>query len=174
LLRVGEAADLLRVRPETVYRWVERGLLPSVRLGRLLRVDRKELERRLQGLPPRTAIEAKDGEGIAIQQHPSQGEGTRAANGRHGGRMKSADLTHTDESASNSGLRFEIIESENLDPERQFAVKIVVDLSIKRPPTALKQPPTAGACDHTSQLDLLIASLNRADRHLEIVSRALI
>jgi excisionase family DNA binding protein len=62
LLRVGEAADLLRVRPETVYRWVERGLLPSVRLGRLLGVDRKELERRLQGLPPRTAIEAKDGD----------------------------------------------------------------------------------------------------------------
>ena len=65
-----------------------------------------------------------------------------------------SDLTHTDESASNSSLRFEIIESENLDPERQFAVKIVVDLSIKRPPTALKQPPAAGACDHTSQFDL--------------------
>ena len=88
--------------------------------------------------------------------------------------MKSADLTHTDESASNSGLRFEIIESENLDPERQFAVKIVVDLSIKRPPTALKQPPTAGTCDHTSQFDSLIASLNRCNRHLEVITRYLI
>jgi hypothetical protein len=36
-------------------------------------------------------------------------------------------------------------------------------------------PPTAGrTCDHSQQLDLLIQSLNRVDRNLEIVSRALI
>jgi hypothetical protein len=58
--------------------------------------------------------------------------------------MNSDDLIHTDESASNSGLRFEIIKSETLDPERQFAVKIVVDLSIKHPPPALKHHPRPG------------------------------
>ena len=61
LIKVEEAAGILKVRPETVYRWVDRGVLPSVRLGRLIRLDRTELERRLQGLPPRSAIEAKGG-----------------------------------------------------------------------------------------------------------------
>jgi hypothetical protein len=79
----------------------------------------------------------------------------------------------TDESAStnpaDSHLRFEIIESEN--PDRESPVKIVVEVSINPDPPALKQPSVG---DHTRQLDVLIESLNRVDRNLEIVSRALI
>jgi hypothetical protein len=52
------------------------------------------------------------------------------------------------------------------------------DDPLKNPPTLKllprEQPPTAGACDHTRQLDLLIESMNRCDRHLEIITRALI
>jgi excisionase family DNA binding protein len=37
LLRDGDVAVLLSVRPDTVRRWAARGEIPSIRLGRLLR-----------------------------------------------------------------------------------------------------------------------------------------
>ena len=49
LLKVTEAAEILRVRPETVYRWVEKGFLPFVKIGRILRINRTELERLIGG-----------------------------------------------------------------------------------------------------------------------------
>jgi len=33
--------------------------------------------------------------------------------------------------------------------------------------------PGPGACDHTRQLDLLLESMNRCNRHLEIITRAM-
>ena len=51
-LKVREAAELLRVRPETIYRWAYRGLLPHVKIGHSVRIDSIELERLLKGLPP--------------------------------------------------------------------------------------------------------------------------
>jgi len=49
LLTVNESARILRVQPETIYRWVTRGIIPSVRLGRLIRVERRELQNLLGG-----------------------------------------------------------------------------------------------------------------------------
>jgi excisionase family DNA binding protein len=43
LLTAKETAELLRVKPQWVYRMARRGVLPSVRLGRQLRVDEDAL-----------------------------------------------------------------------------------------------------------------------------------
>jgi len=44
LLTVPEVARLLRVRESTIYTWVETGALPTVRVGRLLRFERAEID----------------------------------------------------------------------------------------------------------------------------------
>jgi len=41
---VAEAARALRVHPQTVYRMVHSGQLPSVRIGRIFRIPRAALE----------------------------------------------------------------------------------------------------------------------------------
>jgi excisionase family DNA binding protein len=45
VLTVREAADLLKVKPQWVYKMVRAGGLPFVRLGRLIRIDEDSLER---------------------------------------------------------------------------------------------------------------------------------
>jgi excisionase family DNA binding protein len=49
-----EVADLLRVSPAAVHRLLRRGELPSVRIGRMRRVEDGELQRwlRRRGWPP--------------------------------------------------------------------------------------------------------------------------
>jgi excisionase family DNA binding protein len=42
-LIVPEAARLLRVSPATVYRWIERGVLPHSRAGRRVLFDEAQL-----------------------------------------------------------------------------------------------------------------------------------
>ena len=44
LLTLGEVAELERVSVRTVRRWIERGALPAVRTGRLLRVRPRDLQ----------------------------------------------------------------------------------------------------------------------------------
>jgi excisionase family DNA binding protein len=44
LLKVEEVAELLRVKPSTVYVWSEMGFLPCFRVGRLLRFSWAEIE----------------------------------------------------------------------------------------------------------------------------------
>jgi excisionase family DNA binding protein len=44
LLKVSEAAQLLRISRNLAYELVAKGELPSVRLGRLIRVPRSSLE----------------------------------------------------------------------------------------------------------------------------------
>lgn len=39
-----EVADLLKVTPRTVRRWIAEGLLPVVRFQRTVRIDRSDLE----------------------------------------------------------------------------------------------------------------------------------
>jgi excisionase family DNA binding protein len=39
LLTAEEVADLLRVNRSSVYRWVERGLLPAIKVGRTVRFN---------------------------------------------------------------------------------------------------------------------------------------
>lgn len=55
LLKVPEAARLLRISRNLAYALVAKGELPSVRLGRVIRVPRQGLEEwlaRKAGLPP--------------------------------------------------------------------------------------------------------------------------
>jgi excisionase family DNA binding protein len=49
VLRVPEVAEVLRCDISTVYAMVRRGDLPSIRVGRNLRVSRDQLERFLEG-----------------------------------------------------------------------------------------------------------------------------
>ena len=49
LLTVREAAELLRVRPVTVYRLCARGALPHFRVSNAIRIRAEDLERFLRG-----------------------------------------------------------------------------------------------------------------------------
>jgi excisionase family DNA binding protein len=49
LLTVREAAELLRVRPVTVYRLCARGALPHCRVSNAIRIRTEDLERLLGG-----------------------------------------------------------------------------------------------------------------------------
>lgn len=49
LLTVAEAAGILRVSPITVRRYIASGRLHCVRLGRLVRVDRSQVEEMVKG-----------------------------------------------------------------------------------------------------------------------------
>lgn len=44
LLTVPEVAFLLRIHVKTCYRWVGEGLIPSVKVGRTIRVRRADIE----------------------------------------------------------------------------------------------------------------------------------
>lgn len=45
LLSAGEVALVFGVTTATIYRWNKRGLLPCVRVGRLVRFRRRDVER---------------------------------------------------------------------------------------------------------------------------------
>jgi len=45
LITVKEAADLLKVKPQWVYRMLRADALPFVRLGRQVRIDEDSLEK---------------------------------------------------------------------------------------------------------------------------------
>ena len=44
LMTVKEVADYLRVKPSTVYDWAKQGKIPAVKIGRLWRFGREEIE----------------------------------------------------------------------------------------------------------------------------------
>jgi excisionase family DNA binding protein len=44
LLSVGDLTSWLRVSRSSVYGWVRQGLLPYLRLGKMIRFDRREVE----------------------------------------------------------------------------------------------------------------------------------
>jgi excisionase family DNA binding protein len=44
-----EAAAYLSVHPMTIRDWVNRGLVPSARIGRCVRIDLRALEAKLEG-----------------------------------------------------------------------------------------------------------------------------
>lgn len=47
-ISVGEAAVLLSMSTSGLRKLIDRDLVPTARLGRMIRVDRRELERRLE------------------------------------------------------------------------------------------------------------------------------
>lgn len=68
-LTVEEAADVLRVGRRAVYKAVEVGQLPVLRVGRLLRIPRAALQRLLEEPPasdarPRSATEGGQPRGV--------------------------------------------------------------------------------------------------------------
>ncbi len=44
LLTVSDVADLCKVSPRTVFRWLSEGWLPAIRIGNVTRVRRKDLD----------------------------------------------------------------------------------------------------------------------------------
>ena len=45
LMKAHEVAKVLGVKPRTVLRWMREGALPSIHLGKIVRVKRADLER---------------------------------------------------------------------------------------------------------------------------------
>lgn len=43
LMTVGEVAEYLKVRKETVYGWIKDGEIATIHLDRLIRIDEKDL-----------------------------------------------------------------------------------------------------------------------------------
>lgn len=49
LLKVTDVSAILKVQPATVYTWVRQGKLPHIRIGRLIRFTRAQIEEFLNG-----------------------------------------------------------------------------------------------------------------------------
>lgn len=55
---INQLSEWLKVKKQTIYDWTHKGLIPHLKLGRLLRFDSKEIERWLKSrktssqLPP--------------------------------------------------------------------------------------------------------------------------
>ena len=45
LMTVEDVSEYLRVKPSTVYEWASNGNLPGVKVGRLWRFERSEIEK---------------------------------------------------------------------------------------------------------------------------------
>lgn len=56
LLKVSKVAEICDVEVGTVYKWIDRGILPAVKIGRTVRVDAAELRRLIKGRPSTAAI----------------------------------------------------------------------------------------------------------------------
>jgi excisionase family DNA binding protein len=56
-LRVGEAAEVAAVHPQTVRRWIARRRLPVHGEGRMVRIKRQDLERLMKGGPDEGPID---------------------------------------------------------------------------------------------------------------------
>jgi excisionase family DNA binding protein len=57
LLKVSEAAELLRIDIGTAHKWISKGVIPHIRFGRTIRIDWDELQRMLKGLPPPAVVD---------------------------------------------------------------------------------------------------------------------
>ncbi len=43
-LTINEVSGILSIKPATIYKWVERGLLPANKMGRLVRIRLADLQ----------------------------------------------------------------------------------------------------------------------------------
>jgi excisionase family DNA binding protein len=64
LLRPEDVADLLACSPKTVYAWATRGVLPSVRLGRMVRFRAQDVRRFIE-VHAESRDEAVHGSGLS-------------------------------------------------------------------------------------------------------------
>ncbi len=44
MLSVAEAASIFRVSPQSIYRWVEDGTLPALKLGNVIRIHPEAID----------------------------------------------------------------------------------------------------------------------------------
>lgn len=51
-LTVAEVASLLKLNPQTIRNWIDAGRLPAVRIGRRVRVLRRDLDQLLEQSQP--------------------------------------------------------------------------------------------------------------------------
>ena len=58
-LTVNDAAALMKVSIKTVYSWCSKGYLPSIKFGRLVRINREELSLRIEELRETSSIRKK-------------------------------------------------------------------------------------------------------------------
>ena len=70
LLTAKQVSELLEVKVDTVYEWVSRGLIPYVKLGRLVRFKKAELFRWVESKTtrPKAAPPRKKSPGRALLQ----------------------------------------------------------------------------------------------------------
>lgn len=61
ILTVEQAADFLQVHKITVYRYIREGLLPAVKLGKMYRLFRRDVETFLHAMRHRPGDEASGG-----------------------------------------------------------------------------------------------------------------
>jgi excisionase family DNA binding protein len=80
LVTVPEAARLLRVSTSTVRRLIDRGQLPSYRVGqRSVRLNRRELSRALSPLPPSRPVVLPKPRKMTPEEWEAQGRGLEKA-----------------------------------------------------------------------------------------------
>jgi excisionase family DNA binding protein len=58
-LTVDDVATLMNVSIKTVYNWCSKGYLPSIKFGRLVRINRKELSLRIEELKEASPLRKK-------------------------------------------------------------------------------------------------------------------
>lgn len=73
LLTVREVASLLRLQPDTLYRWAREGRLPAIKLGKEWRVHPDDIERLLGRSVPRPAREEPTAGGAQPGSEPGDG-----------------------------------------------------------------------------------------------------
>jgi excisionase family DNA binding protein len=72
LLRIQEAAALLRVSKWTIYRWIEEGRLRGTKIGRgSLRIFRASLNELIEGQRTAQVSQEADGRGKVVCLRPS-------------------------------------------------------------------------------------------------------
>ncbi len=70
LLTAKQLSEILEVKPDTVYDWVSRGLIPYVKLGRIIRFNKNEIFRWVETrtIRPRASAQKKFSARPALRQ----------------------------------------------------------------------------------------------------------
>lgn len=59
LLNVQEVADLIVVKPSTIYQWTHQGYIPHIKVGKVVRFDRNDILKWLNRLKTAGRISRK-------------------------------------------------------------------------------------------------------------------
>src|SRR5579859_470553 len=105
LLSTEEAANLLNVHVNTIRSWIEKGILPTVRVGKLYRIPRREIE--------------------TLIKHPNKaGPHVIAVANQKGGVAKTTTTLNLAAALAQAGKRVLVVD---LDPQGGCAVSLGID-----------------------------------------------